>query len=659
VLALVLSAPFTAAAQPRPGDPPPPPPTAAPGPPAVPPATAAPIPVAPPPATAPPATAPPTLVPAPPPVALPPAGTAAPPPAPSLPQAAPGLPQSASTLPQAAPLLPMAATPTATTAPFAGIRLDPPGPRFPVEPWSDDDITPRNRYAIGDFGVSLAAEYRANGLVINPISLNTNTFRNASWIEHRLRLDLTLDWQDKVRIYLSTDVLDGALWGDNGDFGGTPGSNAGIGASAKNPNVTRPCVALAGDGDPLDPTSYGYTLCEQDAVRVRTLYTHISTPVGALRIGRQSIIAGAGVQANDGEGRTNRFGFSRTGNVVDRILFATKPLEAFKPKNERNLTESEGLIVATGYDRLVTDSPQLWSDDVGQWFTALIFRAPEHPLGKELFATAFHVHRWNPQNGTSINAIGLRAMSQLPGNFTAGFDVTYNVGSTREVAEAYKLITNDPVVDQAINQFGARAVLKYDIPWFSAYLELDYATGDSDPNTRTPLTQFTFAEDSNVGLLLFEHTLAFQTARAAAAGVETLRRLGAKSYPAEVIHTRGAFTNAIALFPQVDFRPLPELLIRGGVLMAWAESPVIDQVASLQARDGLTIEDDLVNFVGGPSKQNSYYGTELDLRIRYRLLDHVNFDLEGAVLFPGDALQNRQGEAVRSVLVQGRTTAFF
>jgi hypothetical protein len=141
--------------------------------------------------------------------------------------------------------------------------------------------------------------------------------------------------------------------------------------------------------------------------------------------------------------------------------------------------------------------------------------------------------------------------------------------------------------------------------------------------------------------------------------VETLRRLGAKSFPAEVVNTRGAFTNAVALFPQVDVHPTRALMLRGGVLFAWAESPVIDPVASLQARDGLSIDDDLVNYVGGPSLGHRYYGTELDARIRYQMLDHANFDLEGAILFPGDALQNRQGEAVRSGMVQGRVTAFF
>ncbi|MEZ4295929.1 MAG: alginate export family protein, partial [Polyangiaceae bacterium] len=180
-----------------------------------------------------------------------------------------------------------------------------------------------------------------------------------------------------------------------------------------------------------------------------------------------------------------------------------------------------------------------------------------------------------------------------------------------------------------------------------------------DPNVTTPLSQFVFAEDTNVGLLLFEHVLAFQTARASAAGVETLRRLGASSYPAEVINTRGAFTNAIALFPQVDVRPATGLQLRLGALFAWADSDVVDQVASLQARDGLEISDDTVNFVGAPAAGRRYYGTELDARLSYRLLDHVNFELEGAVLFPGDALQNAQNEAVNSVLIQGRTTAFF
>jgi hypothetical protein len=113
----------------------------------------------------------------------------------------------------------------------------------------------------------------------------------------------------------------------------------------------------------------------------------------------------------------------------------------------------------------------------------------------------------------------------------------------------------------------------------------------------------------------------------------------------------------MALFPQFDLRPAKGLTLRGGVLFAWTAAPSVDPINSLLGRDGLTIQDDLVNFNGG--KPGNYWGTELDGRVSYRYLDHFVFDLEGAVLFPGDALQDEDGYAVRSVLVQGRTSFFF
>ena len=194
-------------------------------------------------------------------------------------------------------------------------------------------------------------------------------------------------------------------------------------------------------------------------------------------------------------------------------------------------------------------------------------------------------------------------------------------------------------------------------PGLSAYLEVNYASGDGDPQARTDLSQFTWAQDMNVGLLMFEHILHFQSARAAAAATETLARLGAKSFPVDSIDTRGSFTNGFALFPQMDFRPHPDILFRTGVLVAWAPDPVVDPVTSLLARDGESIDDDLVNFAGG--KPGQFYGTEVDLRAQWRFLEHFIADLEGAIFVPGDAFEDENGDAVRSVLVQGRTTFFF
>ena len=527
-----------------------------------------------------------------------------------------------------------------------------------VEPWSDADPAQEwRRYTLGDFGLRAGAEYRAQFVYVNPISLNTENARETSWIEHRLRLDAGADWRDKVRIVASVDLLDGVLWGDNGTYGGDPSANAGTNANARNPNVTRPCVALRNGGDPLDPQAYGYTLCPADNLKVRKLYGEVVLPFGLLRIGRQSVNIGTGVQAADGDGRPNRFGVSKGGNFVDRILFATKPLEALKPAHLRSASPNDGLILALAYDRIVTDDPQNLGAAVNQWATALRFAAPRWEGGSELLLSGYHAYRWDGQFSTKIHSVGLRAMSRF-GDVSAGFDVAANLGTTLEIAASYRVISNDPVVDQPVRQLGARAVVRYDRRLFTLYLEGDFASGDGDPQARTPLTQFTFAEDTNVGLLLFKHVLAFQTARASAAGVEVLRRLSAPSLPAEAVATRGAFTNAAAIFPQLDLRPLPHLLLRGGVLVAWAPSLVNDPVASLQRHaGGISIDNALVNFAGG--KPGHYYGAEIDGRIQYRFVEHFLVDLEGAVLFPGDALKNQDGYAVRSGMVNARTTFFF
>jgi hypothetical protein len=526
-----------------------------------------------------------------------------------------------------------------------------------TEPWSDPDPpAPPERHALTrDIGVRGAAEYRAQLTYVNPISLNTGTDRRVNFIDHRLRLDAGVDFRDRIRIVTSIDALDGVLWGDNGTLGTNPEPNAGSNVTAKNPNIARPCVTQL-RGDALDRNAYGYGLCSAPPLMVRRLYADVVLPFGLLRVGRQAVSAGTGVQTTDGDGRANRFGVSHAGNSVDRILFATKPLEGFKPKAERNLSENEGFFLGIAYDRWVQDRVGLQADDLQQSNVGFRWLTPKAAFWRDVVVSGYWAHRWDGQYETAVNSFGLRAYARV-GDFTVGFDAATNLGSTREISEAFKVVTNDQPVDQAVRQLGARAVVRYDQPLWSAYLEGDYASGDGDPLARTPLTQFLFAPDTNVGLLLFEHVLAFQTARAAAAAIESLRRLGATSYPVDSIATNGSFTNAFAIFPQVDVRPVPDLLLRGGVLMAWAPAPVVDPATSLLARDGLTIEDDLVNFAGG--KPATYYGTELDGRIQYRFMDHFAADLEGAILFPGAALQNRDGDAVRSVLVQGRTTFFF
>ena len=539
-------------------------------------------------------------------------------------------------------------------------------PASALEPWVDPDPPEKaERYELGDFGLAPEAEYRAMFTFVNPISLTTEDNRRYSVMEHRGRFGAELDYDKKVFINLSMDLLDGVTWGDNGTFGELPSSDAGVALTTREPNVTRACIGFV-EGDPLQSDSYGYVNCEQDHLRVRKLYGQVNTPIGALRVGRQAVSIGASVQNNDGEGRRNRWGVAYSGDNVDRVLFATKPLEAFKPKEARNLSENEGMLVAVMYDRRVTDSAKIFSDDLHSVNVALRYIEPDFVLGKDLLVQLFYAHRWDTQFESRVNTVGGRLHARFEG-LGIGTDMAANIGRTKEIATAYSVITNDPIESQDILQYGARAVARYDWradgqidekpPTITGYFEFDYASGDPDPQPGTTLSQFRFGTDTNVGLLLFEHIVRFQTARAALAGTEIVRRLGAESFASERVHTRGDFTNAIAIYPQVDFRPHDDVLFRGGVLVAWAPEPVYDPVASLQADDGDTIEDDLINFVGGPP--GTFYGTELDFRFQWRFIEHFALDIEAAVLFPGDALEDANGSAVHSFMTQGRTTFWF
>lgn len=527
------------------------------------------------------------------------------------------------------------------------------------EPWSDPDPQwPPERHAVGDFGFTGALEYRAQGTTINPLSLNTVNERRASWLEHRLRLDGTIDYDDKVRVVTSFDVLDGTLWGDNGTIGQDPESNNGTNVNARNPNVTTRCIVYKGgeSGDPLSADYYGWGLCEGEVLKVRKLYGEVVLPVGLLRVGRQLQNLGNTIQGVSGDGRHNRWGVAYEGSYVDRIAFGTKPLEAFKAKEDRDLSMDRGLFVAVAYDHLVNDEIKLFGDNVQQVAGTAYFKQPEWEGGENLEVQGYFAHRFDDQYDSYVNIMGGRAINRF-GPLLVGLEAAANVGGTTEIAEAYRTITNDPPVDQTILQFGARAVARLESDIVSGHLEVDYASGDGDPTPRTNLSGFVWAPDQNVGLLMFEHVFRFQTARAAVAATEVLRRLGAPSFPVDTIDTRGSFTNALAVFPQVDFTPDDDVLIRGGVLLAWAPEPVVDPVTSLLVRDGVVLEDDLVNFAGGAPGQ--FYGAEIDLRGRWTFVEHVALDLEGAILFPGDALEDENGDAARSVLVQGRTTFFF
>ena len=168
-------------------------------------------------------------------------------------------------------------------------------------------------------------------------------------------------------------------------------------------------------------------------------------------------------------------------------------------------------------------------------------------------------------------------------------------------------------------------------------LDLVYASGDQNLHDAN-LRGFHVDPEFETGLLLFRYVQAAQTGR----GVTTASDpslVGAPPTGLERVPTRGGYTDAAVLFPRVWVRPLHGMETYGGVLFAFAPAKNVDPFNTDLA--GGTPR----NALGG--KPGSYWGTEVDLGVRYRLYLHhteLSAGAEGGVLMPGSALRDAAGK---------------
>lgn len=520
----------------------------------------------------------------------------------------------------------------------------------------------------GKAAFDLDVEYRLRNIYVNPLELNGLTATEVGYGVQRLRTAWSFDWDDRVRVHTHIDFLDGVLVGDNGlVWGEEPFPNEGVSSSARWPNEAGIEVVLIDGADPFDPDSYTYGLEKLDPVKVRRAWGEVSLGFGVLRVGRMPHTEGRGILANDGDNDLNRFGPAGRGNTTDRILLGTKPIELIRAILEgdpdaADTRQDRGLFLGLAYDRLVDDAVHLSADDAGQLGVSAYYLLPAFELmglaGRDLKLAISFAYRNSDQVALDVYVVPFELRLAL-GDFRFEAQAAVIWGRTREVADALSLMSGRTPVVQDVLGVGALAIADYRLGPFTLTLEFDYASGDDDPrpDPGNTIKDFFFAEDTRVGLLLFPHVLAYETARSAAAGTAVLKGLGSTSLPSTRVATRGCFTNAIALFPQLTWHITDDVFLRGGALFAWAAAPVVDPHVSLLFEDGERIDDDAVNYNGGPP--GNYWGTEFDLRFSARLWGHFYFDLEGALLLPGDALEDEHGDAVTSAMAEARLTFRF
>ncbi len=512
-----------------------------------------------------------------------------------------------------------------------------------------------------DWFVKLDPEYRARLIRIEPLELNGTNATLASWGEHRLRLDASFGRRGVGAIHMQIDALDGVLFGDNGEFGKSPEPTSGVGIGSRQMNNSGWRIGLRPGGDPLSSDGYGIVLREMQPVNINYLFGEVMLPFGVLRIGRQPVADGDGVGFNDGRTGRNLWGESNFHESVDRILFGTKISELFGlmaegSKYKIDTSLDDGVFMGFVYDYLTNDNLSLASDDLQGIAVQLDLRWKEpRVLGPDwgpIRLTGTAVHRWDQKFGTSIMAIPLRLTFSV-GDFKFFGEMANIFGTSRELSEGLAALTGAPVVDQDIRFTTARVAPS--IRFFDQLefrLEWGFANGDADPRATTPLTIASWPRDTNLGLLLFEHIVAFQTGRSAAVGIENLRQLDAESFPLSELASDGRVTNINAIFPQVFYDPVPELRLKAGVLFAWSAAPVVDPVQTLLRLDGESIKDDRINYNGG--KPGSYWGTEIDLGVEWRYRNMFWAVLEAGLLLPGNALEDENGEAVPSWMIETR-----
>lgn len=583
-------------------------------------------------------------------------------------------PEPDSTLPAEAAVVEEVPSPPAEAAePVEAAKAEEAVEAAPDYPGIHDSRPPLVQTA-GGFVFDLAVDYQFSLIYINPISLNDVRAGDVFYGMQRGRTHWLMAYEDKVMLHTQVDLLDGVLFGDNGlVYGESPFPNEGIHTGARSPNNAGLDVNLIEGGDPNKSSDYAYGLKELEPIKLRRLWAEGNIIAGMLKVGRMPATEGRGILQNDGDNNLNRFGDSGSGDSTDRIQFGTKPIQMAKALISGDFEAADsrpdrGFVLGLAYDHMVNDLVQYTGDDTKQLGFSLIYKLPEFDAsgipGGDLKASFSFGHRFADDIDLALNILIFEISFGIE-NFHFESQAGVLVGKTKEISNAQSLFRTtgrgSTAMVQDIRSWGLLAIADYDIGPVTLTLEFDYASGDDDPRADSDLTQFYFAQDTKVGLLLFPQVLAYETARSAAAAEYFINQseipltVETNANPSSQLDSGGGFNNAIALFPQVTWHITDQLFLRAGVLCAWADKPVIDPYETLHYYDGDDIEDDEVNFNGG--KPGKYYGTEFDLRFSAKLWkDHFLFDLEGAILLPGDALEDANNDAVTSGLIQGRLT---
>lgn len=379
----------------------------------------------------------------------------------------------------------------------------------------------------------------------------------------------------------------------------------------------------------------------------RWLYVEKRASYGVWRIGQQGSYWGMGIVANDGD-RPSLFGDYQTGDIVDRILFATRPFGASSP-----------FVVAVAGDLVFRDEQAslVDGDRALQGVLSLSYDKGGNQLG------VYGVYRNQRRNREAVDAltpftekldvfvvdVAGKFSTEIPGlnAYAFGqFEVATIFGETN-IVRTVDQVRNDEL--EKVRSYGGAVRIgavkvkgkgedRYG--QFVASLEWGYASGDSDPNDGTT-RRFTFDPNHKVGLLLFDHVLAWKTARAATAASDP--ELIARPMPGtHLLPSNGGIFGATYLYPTFIYRPHRSVDTKLGVVIAQSTADIVDPYQ-------LNALGRVRNWEGGDASRHDL-GIELDAGVEWRLALGYGLTLQlgaqGGVLFPGHAFDDANGNTM-------------
>ena len=465
---------------------------------------------------------------------------------------------------------------------------------------------------------AFTAEYRTRGIALSefPLDATGETLGQSAYAEHRLRVGGFVK-NGPISMTADADLSNGLLFGDT--------------------SSRFPYLGYRRDnfGGLADPSTFF----------VRQLSIEARTPVAVVRAGHMTSKWGLGLVANDGNG-TPDWGDHYLADVVERAVVATRPLARANPA-------LAPLLIAAGGDLVFRDqTADLVKGDRAYQGIATIVWAPEGSVSR---AGVYGVRRSQvDRDGFELNAWILDAHGRLQTDLGAASlhlegEIVRVWGETDIVRDIYQ---DTRTIDQMGAAFEIGAGIGSPVEGqtsgarrFEAVLQTGYASGD-DRAQDGRLSAFKFDPEYNVGFILFEEVLAWQSA-ATARNVSDPDSFGRPAAGARFLPTEGSVTNARYLMPTVRIHPIAPVTVRAAVLLAQADRP-LDDAFQTNAQNGGVRHNAL-----GSTTASRDLGMEIDLGARY-LWDRakapsVAADLQLGRFIPGAAFEDASGEKMDPV----------